>query len=151
MVLAKALGGGLPIGALVVKKSISGTFQPGMHASTFGGSPLVCKAALGAFKAIAADKMLKNAKNMGAYILDELNTLKKKLNCITDVRGLGLMIGIELNIEGKAVYEECFENGLIINCTQGNILRLMPALNVTKKQANKALHILEKSLEKVAQ
>ncbi|MCK5014211.1 MAG: aspartate aminotransferase family protein [Candidatus Omnitrophica bacterium] len=149
MLLAKALGGGLPIGALVVKKPIASTFQPGMHASTFGGSPLVCKAALGAFKAIAADKMLKNTKTMGIYILNKLEKFKGKFNCIKDVRGLGLMIGIELNIEGKAIYEDCFENGLIINCTQGNILRLMPALNVTRKQANKALLILEKAFEKI--
>jgi len=149
MLLAKALGGGLPIGALVVKEKLSDTFQPGMHASTFGGSPLVCKAALGAFKAIHAGKMVKNAKNIGAYILDELHKLKEKFDCVVDVRGVGLMIGIELNVEGKAVYEECFQNGLIINCTQGNILRLMPALNVTKKQVNKALYILEKALEKI--
>jgi len=149
MLLAKALGGGLPIGVLVVKESIADTFQPGMHAATFGGSPLVCKAALGAFKAIAADKMLKNTKIMSTYLLEKLNQLKEKFNCITDVRGLGLMIGIELNVEGKQIYEECFDRGLIINCTQGNILRLMPALNVTKKQADKALHILEKALEVV--
>lgn len=149
MLLAKALGGGLPIGVLVVKESIADTFQPGMHAATFGGSPLVCKAALGAFKAIAADKMLKNTKIMSTYLLENLNQLKEKFNCITDVRGLGLMIGIELNVEGKQIYEECFDRGLIINCTQGNILRLMPALNVTKKQADKALHILEKALEVV--
>ena len=149
MLLAKALGGGLPIGVLVVKESIADTFQPGMHAATFGGSPLVCKAALGAFKAIAADKMLKNTKIMSTYLLEKLNQLKEKFNCITDVRGLGLMIGIEMSIEGKKIYEECFDRGLIINCTQGNILRLMPALNVTKKQADKALYILEKALEVV--
>ncbi|HQP10230.1 MAG TPA: aspartate aminotransferase family protein [Candidatus Omnitrophota bacterium] len=150
MMLAKSLGGGLPIGVLVVKKSIADIFKPGMHASTFGGSPLVCKAALGAFKAIAADKMLKNVKVMGPYIMDELNKLKEKFSCITDVRGLGLMIGVQLNIEGKIVFEECFNNGLIINCTQGNILRLMPALTVTRKEANKALHILTKVLENVS-
>lgn len=149
MLLAKALGGGLPIGVLVVKEAIADTFQPGMHAATFGGSPLVCKAALGVFKAIASDKMLANTKVMGAYLLNKLNALKEKFDCITDVRGSGLMIGIELNIEGKPVYEECFNRGLIINCTQGNVLRLMPALNVTKKQANKALHILEEALRKV--
>ncbi|VAX35065.1 Acetylornithine aminotransferase [hydrothermal vent metagenome] len=147
MILAKALGGGLPIGAIVVKNEIADTFKPGMHASTFGGSPLVCKAALGAFKAIHSDKMLKNTKVMGKYILDALNKLKNKFDCIVDVRGVGLMIGIELNIEGKAVFEACFKKGLIINCTQGNILRFMPALNVTKKQANKAIYILEKALE----
>ncbi len=149
MLLAKALGGGLPIGVLVVKESIADTFQPGMHAATFGGSPLVCKAALGTFKAIHSDKMLKNAKIMGSYILDELKKLKEKFHCIVDARGLGLMIGMELNIEGKPIYEECFNNGLIINCTQGNILRFMPSLNVTKKQVNKALYILEAALKKV--
>jgi len=146
MILAKALGGGLPIGALVVKNAMTDTFKPGMHASTFGGSPLVCKAALGAFKAIHSDKMLKNAKKMGVYILEELQKLKEKYACIVDVRGLGLMIGIELNIEGKSIFEECFNKGLIINCTQGNILRFMPALNVTKKQADKAIYILDQAL-----
>ncbi len=151
MILAKALGGGLPIGALVVKDKIAGTFKPGMHASTFGGSPLICKAALGAFKAIFADQMLANAKIMGPYILERLNQLKEKFDCMVEVRGLGLMIGIQLNMEGKAVFEECLQNGLIINCTQGNVLRIMPALNVTKKQADRALHILEKSIAKVTQ
>ncbi len=149
MILAKALGGGLPIGALVVKESIADTFKPGMHASTFGGSPLICKASLGAFKAIFADKMLKNARVMGPYLLEELKKFKQKFNCIVDVRGLGLMIGIELNIEGKAIYEECLNQGLIINCTQEKILRIMPALNVTRKQANKALYILEKVFKKI--
>ncbi len=149
MILAKALGGGFPIGALIVKASIADTFKPGMHASTFGGSPIICKASLGAFKAIFVDKMLKNARSMGAYLLDELKKLKQKFSFIVDVRGIGLMIGIELNIEGKPVYEECFKNGLIINCTQGKILRVMPALNVTKKQVNKALYILEKAFEKI--
>jgi len=149
MVLAKALGGGLPIGALVAKKEIADTFKPGMHASTFGGSPLICNAALGTFKAIFSDKMLKNAKTMGKYLLEQLNDLKNKSSCIKEVRGLGLMIGVELTIEGKEIYEECFKNGLIINCTQGNILRLMPALNVTRKQINKALFILNKSLQTV--
>ncbi len=149
MVLAKALGGGLPIGALVVKEKIADTFKPGMHASTFAGSPLICKASIGTFKAILKDKMLKNARQMGEFLTKELNKLKEKFNCIVDVRGLGLMIGIELNREGKAIFETCFANGLIINCTQGNVLRLMPALNVTRKQAEKALYILEKSFKSV--
>lgn len=148
MVLAKGLGGGLPIGALVAKNKIADTFKPGMHASTFGGSPLVTKAALGTFKAIHSDKMLKNAKVLGKYIIEKLETLKDKFDCVIAVRGLGLMIGIELNIEGKEIFDECFKNGLIINCTQGNILRFMPALNVTKKQADKAIFILEKALER---
>ena len=149
MILAKALGGGLPIGALVVKRSIADVFQPGMHASTFGGSPLISKASLGTFKAIFADKMLGNVKKMGPYLIARLNELKEKFKCVQEVRGLGLMIGIQLNIEGKEIFEACLRHGLIINCTQGNILRIMPALNVTKKQIDKAVHILERSLSEV--
>src|SRR3989344_6195676 len=150
MILAKALGGGLPIGVLVVKRSIADVFQPGMHASTFGGSPLICKASLGTFKAIFADKMLGNARKMGPYLIGRLNALKGKFKCIQEVRGLGLMIGIQLNIEGKGIFEACLRHGLIINCTQGNVLRIMPALNVTKKQIDKAVHILEKAISEVA-
>lgn len=149
MTLAKALGGGLPIGALVVKESISDTFKPGMHASTFGGSPLICRASLGAFKAIQSEKMLKNSKILGEYLMKKLGGLKQKFNCIQEVRGLGLMIGVELNIEGKKIFDECLRHGLIINCTQGNVLRIMPALNVTKRQADKALFILEKAFAAV--
>ena len=151
MTLAKALGGGLPIGALVVKDSLADTFKPGMHASTFGGSPLVCRASLGAFKAIQSEKMLKNTKAMGRYLMDRLGELKQKFNCIQEVRGLGLMVGVELNVEGKKIFDECLHHGLIINCTQGRVLRIMPALNVTRRQIDKALFILEKSLPTVTQ
>lgn len=149
MTLAKALGGGLPIGTLVVKKELADTFKPGMHASTFGGSPVICKAALGAFKAIEADKMLANCRKMGAYLMGKLADLQKKFDCIKEVRGIGLMIGMELRMEGKSIVESCFAHGMIINCTHENVLRLMPALNVTKKQIDKALHILEKSFTEV--
>lgn len=146
--LAKALGGGLPIGAMIVKKEIADTFKPGMHASTFGGGFVVCKAALGVLRAIQKEKMLKNAQQMSAYIFDKLDAMKAKYKAIKTVRGIGLMIGIELNIEGKAIVEECLDRGLVINCTHNTVLRIMPALNVTKKQANKALHILGKALLK---
>ena len=145
MMLAKALGGGLPIGALVMKEQIAATFQPGMHASTFGGSPLVCKAALGVFKAIAADKMLANARQMGAYALERLRAMQGHCPVIAEVRGLGLMLGIELTIPGDTVVQACLAQGLIINCTQGRVLRIMPALNVSRRQMDKALKIMEKA------
>ncbi len=149
MALAKALGGGLPIGALVVKKEIADTFKPGMHASTFGGSPLVCKAALGVFKAIGKYKMLKNARLMGEYLKERLTGLKEKYPCIREIRGLGLMVGVELTVAGKTIVEKCFNDGLIINCTQDQVLRIMPALDVTKKQVDRAVGILKNALEKV--
>ncbi len=149
MCLAKALGGGLPIGAMVVRRDIADVLKPGMHGSTFAGSPLVCQAALGVFKAIHSEKMLANVKKMSPYLIKALNGLKAKYAIIKEVRGMGLMIGVELGIEGAAIFKECFNRGLIINCTQGNVLRIMPALNVTKKQIDKAMFILDKALLEV--
>lgn len=146
--LAKGLGGGLPIGAVVAKDKVAELLKPGMHGSTFGGSPVVTKAALGVFKAIQSDKMLANARAMGAYLMQELGKLKTKHTFVKDVRGLGLMVGVELTIEGKKIFEGCLANGLIINCTQGKILRIMPALNVTRRDINRALFILDKAMEK---
>ena len=147
MTLAKALGGGLPIAVMVVKKEIADILGPGMHASTFGGSPLVCKAALAVLKAIQEEKLLTNTQKMGDYLFARLNELKNKYSLIKDVRGLGLMAGMELNIEGKAIVEKCIENGLLINCTHDKVLRLMPALNVTKKEIDKAVGILDNVLK----
>lgn len=148
MVLAKALGGGLPIGAFVVKDKIAGTFKPGMHASTFGGSPLISKAALGALKATTQPSLLKNTRTMGRYLLERLDALKAKYSSITDVRGMGLMVGATLNVPGKNIVEECFKQGLIINCTQETVLRIMPALNVTKRQIDRAIHIMDGAFAK---
>ncbi len=145
MTLAKGLGGGLPIGAMIASRKVAHLLQPGMHGTTFGGSPLVTKAALGVFEAMDKDKMLKNAKAMGAYMMERLGQMKAQYPFISEVRGAGLMIGVELSIEGKGIFEACFKDGLIINCTQGKVLRIMPALNVTRKQIDKALVILEKA------
>ncbi len=150
MTLAKGLGGGLPIGAMLASRKISHLLQPGMHGTTFGGSPLVTKAALGVFEAIHKDKMIKNARVQGAYMVERLKAFQKRFSIIRDVRGLGLMVGVELKIAGKGIFDDCFNNGLIINCTQGNVLRIMPALNVSRKEIDKALVILEKALRTAA-
>lgn len=146
--LAKALGGGLPIGMMVVKKEISDTLGPGMHASTFGGSPLVCRAALAVLNAIKKEKILSNVEKMSKYLFMKLADLKNRYGVIKELRGMGLMAGVELNIEGKAIVEKCIENGLLINCTHDKVLRLMPALNVSKKEIDKAINILEGVLRK---
>jgi len=146
MTLAKALGGGLPIGVMVVKKDIADILGPGTHASTFGGSPLVCKAALAVFGAIQKDKLLKNAESMGNYLFDKLKILKDRYPLIKEVRGKGLMAGVELNKEAKAIVQACMDNGLLINCTHDTVLRIMPALNVTKSEIDKAIRILEEAL-----
>ena len=146
MTLAKALGGGLPIGTMVVKKEIADFLGPGMHASTFGGGPLVSKAALAVLKAVQKEKILECARNTGEYLFSRLEALKNKYKIILDVRGMGLMAGVELSIEGKGIVEKCVEKGLLINCTHGKVLRLMPALNIPKKTLDKALGILEEVL-----
>lgn len=145
--LAKALGGGLPIGVMMVKKDISDSLTAGSHASTFGGGPVICKAALAVLSAIQKEKLLKNAAGMGDYLFSKLEELKTKYKVIKEIRGLGLMAGVELNIPGKKIVEECIEKGLLINCTHAKVLRLMPALNVSKKEIDKAMSILKNVLE----
>lgn len=147
--LAKALGGGLPIGAMVARKEIADTLTAGKHASTFGGSPFICKASLAVFKAIHKEKLLKNAVELGGYLKEKLSALAGKYAIIKEIRGLGLMLGVELTIPGKEIVEECIKDGLLINCTHDKVLRLMPALNVTKKQADKAVGILDRVMERV--
>ena len=143
MTLAKALGGGLPIGVLIAKKELGDILTPGMHASTFGGGPVICRAALGVFKAMQKEKILSNCQDMGKYLLEKLTLLKSTYPVIKEIRGLGLMLGVELNIPGKQIVQRCMERGLLINCTQDKVLRLMPALNVTKKEIDQAIDILK--------
>lgn len=146
--LAKSLAGGLPIGVMIVKKEISQTLGPGSHASTFGGGPVICKAALAVLKAIHKEKLLNKAKMAGEYLITGLSSLKERFPVISDIRGKGLMIGVQLKVEGKAVVECCMEKGLLINCTHDKVLRLMPALSVSKKEIDRALSILGEALEK---
>ncbi len=143
MTLAKALGGGLPIGVMIVKKEIAETLGPGMHASTFGGGPVICKAALAVLKAIQKEKILKNVEKMEEYLFLRLKAMKDKYPVIKEVKGMGLMAGVELNIEGKSLVEKCLAKGLLINCTHEKVLRLMPALNITKKEIDQGVNILE--------
>lgn len=148
--LAKSLAGGLPIGCMVAKEEIADTLTAGTHASTFGGSPIVCKAALGVLKAIREDKMLPNAARMSGYLFAKLESLRKKYGMLVrEVRGMGLMAGVELTREGKLVVERCAGRGLLINCTHDAVLRLMPALNVTKRQIDRAVWILDKVLGEI--
>src|SRR3989338_4537204 len=149
LTLAKPLGGGLPIGVMLAERGIADCLTPGSHASTFGGSPLVCKAALAVLRAIQKEKLLANAKEMGEYLKEKLTSLAGKYPLIKEVRGLGLMVGIELNIEGKPIVDACLKNGLLINCTHERVLRLMPALNVEKKQIDKAVNIIDRAMQTI--
>jgi len=145
--LAKSLGGGFPIGAIVAQKRIADTLKAGTHASTFGGSPLACACSLATFQAIEKDKLLANAQKMGAYLYKKLAHLKEKYHIIKEIRGKGLMLGVELHKEGKSIYEQCLKKKLLINCTHQSVLRIMPQLAVSKREIDKAIGILDKILK----
>jgi acetylornithine/N-succinyldiaminopimelate aminotransferase len=144
--LAKSLAGGLPIGVTMARKEFADLLTPGTHASTFGGGPVICKAALAVLNSVHKEKLLANTNKMGEYLQAGLNDLKKKYSFIKEVRGMGLMCGLELSREGKPVVESCIKRGLLINCTNDKVLRIMPALGISKKEIDKALTILDKVL-----
>lgn len=146
MTLAKALGGGVPIGAFIVRDEYAGFLPPGTHASTFGGGPLACAASLAVFRVMEEEGILENVREMGGYLRGELEALRGRFPVIKEVRGLGLMQGVELDREGKSVVEGCLKKGLIINCAAEKVLRLMPALNVSKEEVDEALAVLEEVL-----
>jgi len=146
MTLAKALGGGLPIGAFVVRAPFVEQLPPGTHASTFGGSPIVCAASLAVFQVMEAEKILDNVAKMGDYLRKELIRLKEEFPVIKEVRGIGLMLGMELEEEGKSIVDRCLEKGLMINCTAGNILRVMPACNIKKEEIDHAIEIIRSAI-----
>lgn len=151
MTLAKTLGGGFPIGALIAKRAIADRLGPGTHASTFGGSPLACAASLAALETIQRERLVSNAATQGTYLREQLQRLQQKYPAlIHDVRGLGLMVGIELRREGKTVVDRCRERGLLINGTQERVLRLLPALTVTRRQIDRASAVLDEVFHALA-
>ncbi len=151
MTLAKALGGGVAIGAMVAKPEIAKYLVPGTHASTFGGNPLACAAAIAVFEALAEENLLENARKMGAYIRQQLEQMRKEVDSLKEVRGLGLMIGMELDHPGTEVFKRCLEKGLLINCTHQTVLRLMPAMTISKQEIDEGLTILREALREEGQ
>ncbi len=149
MTVAKGLANGVPIGALLAKGEIADVLTPGTHASTFGGNPLSTAAAIATLKTLLEKGFLKNCEEVGKYLKDKLEQLKRKFRFIRDVRGLGLMLGIELDMPGKEIVDLAREEGLLINCTSEKVLRLAPPLIVKRKEIDKAVSILEKIFKKV--
>ena len=141
--MAKALGGGIAIGAMMAKPAVAASLVPGTHASTFGGNPIACAAGIAVIEAIEEEYLLDNAIKMGEYAAGKLNRLKEKHDIIDHVRGKGLMIGIQLTSPGADIVAKCLEKGLRINCTQESVLRFMPAMNVTTEQLDEAIGILD--------
>lgn len=149
IVLAKALGGGVPIGAILAAGPPAESFAPGDHASTFGGNPLVCAAACAALRALEEEGWIVNAARMGEVLRQGLEELRRRNPLIREVRGLGLMVGVELTVAGDPVVQACRERGLLINCTAHRVLRLLPPLVVSEEEIGRALSILEDALAAV--
>jgi acetylornithine/N-succinyldiaminopimelate aminotransferase len=143
MTMAKALGGGMAIGAMMAKEEVAASLVPGKHATTFGGNAIACAAAIAVIETIEEDNLMENAAKLGQYAKDKLTELKQKHFIIDSVRGIGLMIGMQLTGPGKEIVDKCLENGLRINCTQGTVLRFMLPMIVTKEQIDQAIEIFD--------
>ncbi|HOV77440.1 MAG TPA: aspartate aminotransferase family protein [Sedimentisphaerales bacterium] len=146
MTMAKALGGGVAIGGMMARAEIAECLVPGKHASTFGGNCLACAAGIATIEAIEEEHLLPRAVEMGQYAQDRLRALKDKYPVIDHVRGIGLMIGIQLTRPGAQIVAKCLEKGLRINCTHDTVIRFMPAMIVTKEQIDEAVCIFESVL-----
>lgn len=147
--LAKALGGGVPIGALCAKDYVAKAFEVGDHGSTFGGNPLACYAGIAVINTLLNDNLVENAKLMGCLLENKLKLLKSKYNFIKEIRGKGLMIGLEINIEtAKEIKDECFNRGYLIGNCGNYVLRLLPPLIVTEHDIDGLMSVLDSVLGK---
>jgi predicted acetylornithine/succinylornithine family transaminase len=149
VVVAKPLAGGLPLGAIVARESLAESFSPGLHGSTFGGGPLACAVALEFLSVVEDDNLLENVRERGSQLRAELTRIAADVDFIREVRGEGLICGIELAVEGKPYAEAAFREGLIINCTHERVLRLLPPFIVTERQVHefsqRFRHVLTKT------
>lgn len=149
--LAKGLAGGVPIGAFMATDKVASAFHAGDHGSTFGGNPLACAASCVVLDALIDGNLMENAKEIGAYLQSKFEEYKAKYpNLIKEVRGRGLILGMELTRPGREIANECLDYGAIINCTAGNVLRFVPPLNITKAHVDELISVLDKVLPKYA-
>ncbi|MDI7259290.1 MAG: acetylornithine transaminase [Thermodesulfobacteriota bacterium] len=149
LTLAKSLAGGVPIGALLIGKGIAESFEPGDHASTFGGNPLATAAGVAALSAILEEGILENCEKVGSYFLSRLEEVKKKFPFVREVRGRGLILGMELKMDGNPIVKEMMQRGFLINCTMGNVLRFLPPLIVTEEEVDRMISALEEVFRRI--
>ena len=143
--LAKSLGGGLPIGAIIAKDKVAKVFKPGDHATTFGGNPVVCAAALANLQVIEEEGLLKKCKDKEIYFKNKLKKLKENYpDYIKEIRVIGLMVGLEVEKNGPEVVKKCVDEGILMNCTAGNVLRFLPPLIVEEEEIDHLMDILDK-------
>jgi acetylornithine aminotransferase len=146
MTLAKALANGLPIGAMLASEEVAQAFGPGAHASTFGGTPIITAASVQVVKVLLEEKLFHHCAKIGAYFKERLQDLKAKHGSIVDVRGMGLLLGMKLKVEGDTIVNSCMEKGFLINCIQGNILRFIPPLIIEKEEIDALVVCLDEVL-----
>jgi acetylornithine/N-succinyldiaminopimelate aminotransferase len=149
--LAKALGGGIAIGAMGSTNKIIKSFSPGTHGATFGGNPLACAASLASLKTLTKKGFLEKSSATGDYFLTQLYRLKDNFSIIREVRGVGLMLAVELNQPGAEVVTNCMKEGLLINCIQQNTIRFLPPLIITRKEIDFLIRTLSKIFTKMEQ
>jgi predicted acetylornithine/succinylornithine family transaminase len=142
MTLAKALCGGLAGGALLTTAEIAASLRPGMHAATFGGNPIAARAGIAAIEMIETENLLEHAKQLSDFFRSRLQQLQDQCDIVREVRVLGLMIGVELTIDGAPMVKACCDRKLLVNCTQGSVIRLLPAMNLSLEQAQAGCDIL---------
>jgi acetylornithine aminotransferase len=142
MTLAKGLGGGVPIGACLAKESVAAAFSPGAHASTFGGNPLACAAAVAVCRALLEGQVLDRVKPMGDYLANALTECKARHHVVRDIRGIGLLQGMELDIDAKTVVAEALSRGVLINATGERVLRFVPPLTITTQEIDQLVDTL---------
>lgn len=150
LTLAKALGGGVPIGAMLAGETVAGAFVPGDHGSTFGGNPLACAAALAGLEVLAEEDLVGNAARVGAYFKKRLEELAAHFSVCREVRGRGLILGIELARPAAPLVDTARECGLLINATDGNVLRFLPPLVVREPDVDEAMEILQQVFAGIA-
>ena len=142
MTLAKGLGGGVPIGACLAKAEVAKAFGPGSHASTFGGNPLACSAALAVFRVLMEGRVLDHARRMGEHLGKGLAECKERHHVVSDARGLGLLQGLEIETDTKTVVSECLKRGILVNATGEHVLRFVPPLIITQTEIDRLLEVL---------
>jgi len=150
MTLAKGMGGGMPIGACLAKDAVAKAFGPGSHASTFGGNPLACAAALAVFRVLLEGPVLEQARRMGDYLGKGLSECKERHHVVRDVRGLGLLQGVEVEIDAKRVVSDCLRRGILINATGDHVMRFVPPLIITQTEIDRLLEVLSQIFDRRA-
>jgi predicted acetylornithine/succinylornithine family transaminase len=150
MTLAKSLCGGIAGGAMLTTREIAPSLRPGMHAATFGGNPIAARAGIAAIEMIERENLLDAVKQLSGVFRARLTELAESCNIIEDVRITGVMIGIELAVEGAPVVQACMDRNLLVNCTQGTVIRLLPAMNLTEQQAHEGCDVLAEVLQDIS-